>query len=133
MVKIVNGPNFIDIGINDHTVLVVLNNQTRQPNYTRYTQFKNATIHIINGLQPDEIQKVVEDNKITLTIYGKTYSLKKLEFDEFEFIHDKNGSSIVSCHEISNNTIADLINTNGKTVEFMFGILICLILFATFK
>mgnify|MGYP000882872728 CR=1 FL=1 len=133
MVKIVNGPNFTDVNTDDHTILIVLNNQTKQPGYIRYTQFRNATIHIENGLLTKcEVRKVVENNIITITIGSKTYSLEKLEFDEFCFTCN-GGSSIISCYEITNNAIADLINRRGKITDFLFGILICLILFATFK
>jgi len=73
-------------------------------------------------------KKNVEDNKITIAVGSKVYVLKKLEFDEFCFTCN-GGSSIVSCHEITNNTLADLINRRGKITEFLIGITVGLLLF----
>lgn len=86
-----------------------------QVDYTRYAQFKNATIHIKNNLNPADVVKEVNDNAISLTIHGGKYTLKKLEFEEFALTYT-GGTTVVSGR---NSNIQKTVNVIHDMLPYM--------------
>lgn len=95
MVKIINGDVCNDFTPKDTNIMIVFNSFDWQPGYTRFTQFRNATIHIRSIINVQGVEKEVLPDRIIIRVINQTYTFKEREFEEFELISNS-GTTVVS-------------------------------------
>jgi hypothetical protein len=104
MVKIINGDVCSDFTSKDTNIMIVFNSFDWQPGYIRFTQFRNATIHVRSTINVQGVEKEVLPDRIIITVINQTYTLKEREFKEFELISNA-GTTVVSGskHDMTND------------------------------